>query len=315
MYFRTEITTKKEHDLINHTSDIILIGSCFSDNIGNKLDCFKFKTLVNPYGVIFNPIAIENAITQGINSYLYTKEDLYFYNDIWFSFHHHTKFSNNNPEKILDTINSSLSSFRLRLKKASHVIVTLGTAWVYRFLETDNIVANCHKMPQKKFVKELLTVDEIIESLEASIALLKSFNNDVMLIFTVSPIRHLKDGFIENQQSKSHLIAAVHSVIDARKKISYFPSYEIMIDDLRDYRFYTDDMLHPNTTAINYIWDKFTATWMSDSTIKIMSEIDIIQKSLAHKPFNPTSKKHQDFLKKIEIDIAKLIKKYPDINF
>ena len=315
MQFRTEIGISKESHLIDYDSDIILLGSCFSENIGDKLSYQKFNSLVNPYGILFHPVAIEKAITQGINQIQYTKEDLYFYNELWLSFNHHSKFSSINPDKILSDINHGITDFNLRLRSATHLIVTLGTAWVYRFIESDQIVANCHKIPQKKFSKELLSIDDISESLDAMITLIKSINKNISMILTLSPVRHLKDGFIENSLSKAHLLSAIHEVINIKKNIHYFPSYEIMLDDLRDYRFYDEDMLHPNAMAISYIWDKFRNSWMSEKTIKLSNKVESLQKSLAHRPFNPDSEQYQAFLKNMKDQINSLNRQYPNINF
>lgn len=315
MQFRTEIGISKESHLIDYDSDIILLGSCFSENIGDKLSYQKFNTLVNPYGILFHPVAIEKAISQGINQIQYTKEDLYFYNELWLSFNHHSKFSSINPDKILSDINHSITDFNLRLRSATHLIVTLGTAWVYRFIESDQIVANCHKIPQKKFSKELLSIEDISESLDAMITLIKSINKNISMILTLSPVRHLKDGFIENSLSKAHLLSAIHEVINIKKNIHYFPSYEIMLDDLRDYRFYDEDMLHPNAMAISYIWDKFRNSWMSEKTIELSNKVESLQKSLAHRPFNPDSEQYQAFLKNIKDQINSLNRQYPNINF
>ncbi|MBT8384514.1 MAG: GSCFA domain-containing protein, partial [Bacteroidia bacterium] len=250
-----------------------------------------------------------------INQIQYTKEDLYFFNELWLSFNHHSKFSSIKPEKILSKINQGIADFNLRMQSASHLIITLGTAWVYRFIEKDQIVANCHKIPQKKFTKELLSIDDISESLDAMITLIKSINKNISVILTLSPVRHLKDGFIENSLSKSHLLSAIHEVLDSKEKIHYFPSYEIMLDDLRDYRFYDEDMLHPNAMAINYIWDKFRNSWMSEKTIELSNKVENLQKSLAHKPFNPESEQHQSFLKNIKDQISSLNEQNPNINF
>ncbi|MFT7329943.1 MAG: lysophospholipase L1-like esterase, partial [Roseivirga sp.] len=198
------------------------------------------------------------------------------------------------------------STANTQLKEVSHVIITLGTSWAYRLIENDTIVANCHKVPQKKFLKELLLIDEITNSLEAIITLIKSVNNNIEIIFTVSPVRHLKDGFVENMRSKSHLLSAIHQVIAPRDHTHYFPSYEIMMDDLRDYRFYSSDMIHPNETAINYIWEAFKTVWIHEKSTDLMSEIDTIQKGLSHRPFNKNSKQHLLFLENLQLKISAL---------
>ncbi len=212
-------------------------------------------------------------------------------------------------------MNHAIQTTNQQLKESTHVIITLGTAWVYRHIESDQVVANCHKVPQKKFLKELLSVDEITESLEAIISLIREINPTVNFIFTVSPVRHLKDGFVQNQQSKALLIAAMQQVVERRNKTHYFPSYEIMMDELRDYRFYNEDMIHPNKTAINYIWNKFVSTWFSEDSLSIVEKVDKIQKGLQHKPFNPDSEVHLKFLTKIEEDINSLKVEFPYMDF
>ncbi|MEZ4841654.1 MAG: GSCFA domain-containing protein [Flavobacteriaceae bacterium] len=315
MIFRTEIPIKQQQPQIDYDGNVVLLGSCFSNNIGEKLNYFKFDTLINPYGIVFNPVAIENAIAESIEGKVYIQNDLIFFNELWLSLHHHTQFSSSKVDEVLTAINNNIELLHNALKNASHVILTLGTAWVYRYLKTDSIVANCHKIPQKEFQKELLTTEQVSTSLRNSIALIKKVNKNAVVIFTVSPVRHLKDGFIENQLSKAHLLSSIHEVITAEKNVHYFPSYEIMMDDLRDYRFYNEDMIHPNHTAIDYIWGKFTETWVSKDAYTVMNDVDTIQKGLAHKPFNPTSKQHQEFLKSIEQKINVLSKKYPSITF
>ena len=201
------------------------------------------------------------------------------------------------------------------MQQATHVVITLGTAWVYRLIEKDRIVANCHKVPQKKFLKELLSGDEISESLAAIVSLIRDFNKNVGIIFTVSPVRHLKDGFVENSLSKANLISGIHQIVEPRKQIHYFPSYEIMMDDLRDYRFYKEDMLHPNKTAVDYIWENFKKTWINEEAFSFMQEIDSIQKGLAHRPFNPTSEKHRMFLADLNKNMEQLTQKLPHVSF
>ena len=316
MLFQTQIPIKKESkNLIEYKSKLLLFGSCFSENIGNKLNYFKFQTLQNPFGILFHPNAIETFITNTINKKVYSEKDLIFNNERWHCFDAHSNLSSSNKTAILESLNSSITLTSKQLREASHIVITLGTSWVYRFIETDIIVANCHKIPQKKFLKELLTLDEVTNSLEAIIALLKSINKNINILFTVSPVRHLKDGFIENTQSKSHLITAIHNVVDKRNNTHYFPSYEIMMDELRDYRFYAEDMIHPNKTAINYIWEKFVNTWFSEESKSIMKEVEIIQKGISHKPFNENSEQHQKFLKNLNEKKQNIKAKFPFISF
>ena len=316
MKLQTQIPIKKQNrNLINYNSKLLLLGSCFSENIGEKLNYFKFQTKQNPFGILFHPKAIETFITYSINEKVYSEKDVIFQNERWHCFDAHSSLSSANRKKFLENLNSEISSTNKKLIEASHIIITLGTSWVYRHIENDKVVANCHKIPQKKFLKELLLINEITESLDAIIELIKSINKDVNIIFTVSPVRHLKDGFIENTQSKSHLITAIHNVIDIRKNTHYFPSYEIMMDELRDYRFYEEDMIHPNSTAINYIWEKFVTTWFLEETITPMKTIDMIQKGISHRPFNENSEEHQQFLQKLATKKEEIKKQFPFIEF
>ena len=296
MNFRTNIQLQKERNQIDYSSKLLLIGSCFSENISKKLSYFKFNTSSNPFGILFNPKVIEKLITNAINEEEYTEKNIFQLNERWHCFDAHSDLSAVNKNELLKSLNTAIEQTHQQLKNATHIIITLGTAWVYRFIETDAIVGNCHKVPQKKFLKELLTVDEIVTSLESICALINDVNPKVNIIFTVSPVRHLKDGFVENAQSKAHLLTAIHQVIDKRNKLCYFPSYEIMLDDLRDYRFYNSDMIHPNETAVNYIWEQFKHVWIHENTVSILKKVDAIQKGLAHKPFNPNSEQHQQFL-------------------
>ncbi|MGG8496645.1 GSCFA domain-containing protein [Tenacibaculum sp. TC6] len=316
MILQTQIPlSSQQYHQITYQSKLVLLGSCFSENIGHKLSYYKFQSSQNPLGILFQPKAIENLITHSINKKDYTEKDIFFYNERWHCFDAHSALSCENSEDLLTQLNTSLTASLEQLTQATHVIITLGTSWVYRHIETDTIVANCHKVPQKKFLKELLSVDEISESLEAINALLKSINSNVAIIYTVSPVRHLKDGFIENQRSKAHLLSAIHAIANTRKAVYYFPSYEIMMDELRDYRFYTEDMIHPNLTAINYIWEKFIHVWIDNTVHPTMQEVETIQKGLLHRPFNPNSEQHQVFLKNLELKIKTLSTAFPFIQF
>jgi lysophospholipase L1-like esterase len=314
MEFRTNIKLQKEYNQIDYNSKLVLIGSCFSENISKKLKYFKFQTFSNPFGILFNPITIEKLITNAINLEKYSEKSIFQLNERWHCFDAHSDISASTQNNLLHNLNSAIESTHQQLKNASHIIITLGTAWIYRLIETDTIVGNCHKIPQKKFLKELLSIDEITATLENLCTLIKDINPTATIIFTVSPVRHLKDGFIENAQSKAHLIAAIHQVSDKRNRLYYFPSFEIMMDDLRDYRFYASDMLHPNETAINYIWEQFQQVWIDEKSTLIQKEVDTIQKGLAHRPFNPNSEQHTQFLSDLQKKIT-LLKNNFNISF
>ena len=283
---------------IDYQSKIGLIGSCFVENISKKLSYFKFDNFVNPYGILFNPKAIEKALSDIVNQRKYVEDDLEFNNELWLSLHHHSSFSNKEASKTIEIINQSIEQTNSELKKTSHLIITLGTAWVYHHIETDQLVANCHKIQQSNFIKRQLSINEIVNSLNKSIELVRSISPEIKLIFTLSPIRHLKDGMIANSLSKARLLSGIHEVIDNLNTF-YFPSYEIQIDDLRDYRFYEKDMLHPNELAINCIWAIFKEVWIHPTSFSIMEEIASIQRDMQHKPFNPDSEQHQKFLKNL----------------
>jgi hypothetical protein len=315
MKLQTNIQLKKQlENPINYQSKMVLLGSCFSENIGAKFDFYKFQVLQNPFGILFHPTAIEKFIYQVVSEKVFTDNDIFFKNERWHCFDVHSSMSSSNKETLLSNLNSGIESTNLALKNATHCIITFGTSWVYRFSETDEIVANCHKIPQKKFTKELLSVNQISKSVQNIISFLIAINPEIRVIFTVSPVRHLKDGFEENSQSKAHLIAAIHA-ISKDKNVFYFPSYEIMMDELRDYRFYGEDMIHPNQIAVQYIWEKFITTWFSEEIIPIMHEIESIQKGLLHKPFHENSEKHQAFLENLEGKKRKIQERFPFIYF
>ena len=316
MKLQTQIPLQPQpHNQIDYNSKIGLFGSCFVEHIGAKFEYFKFQNFQNPFGVLFHPLAIETLITNAINEKEYTEADVFFHNEQWHCFDAHSKLSHTSKSHLLSSLNESIKTTNHQLLEVTHVIITLGTAWMYRFIETDISVANCHKVPQKKFAKTLMQVDEVTQSLQAIVSLVKSVNPSASIIFTVSPVRHLKDGFIENTQSKAHLIAAIHQIVEPRQRLYYFPSYEIMLDELRDYRFYNEDMLHPSILAVNYIWEKFQKVWITEASEKIMNAVDGIQKGLLHKPFNSNSDAHQDFLQKIEDKKTRLLSQFSHLKF
>lgn len=310
--FRTVFKPQEEKNQLSYDSKTILFGSCFSENIGEKLSYYKFDCFTNPYGILFNPIAIKNAISEIVEKKIYCEDDIFQYNDLWHSFQHHSCFSTPNKNAGLKKINESIQTAHSTLKNASHIIITLGTSWVYENKETETIVANCHKVPQKSFNKKLLSVSEITSTLDSIEKSIHKINSNATLIYTVSPVRHLKDGMIENALSKANLLAAIHQKLT--KNTYYFPSFEIIMDDLRDYRFYEKDMLHPNEIAIDYIWEIFTQTWITKESAPILKEVDTIQKGLSHKPFNEHSEAHQNFLKNLNKKIE-VLKKSQNINF
>ncbi|GLB47670.1 GSCFA domain-containing protein [Neptunitalea lumnitzerae] len=315
MKLQTNVPLEKVVHPITYNDSFLLMGSCFVTHIAEKFSYYKLPNAVNPFGVIFQPAAIAKLIERAVNVDYFTEEDLFYFNEQWHCYEVHSQLSNSDKEQCLTNLNAALDVLKTGLETSSYFVLTLGTAWVYRFIETDSLVANCHKVPQKRFLKELLTVDEVMGSVQAIVALIRSINPEIRVLTTVSPVRHLKDGFVENMRSKAHLIAGLQEVVNIRKHIYYFPSYEIMMDELRDYRFYKEDMVHPNSLAVSYIWERFVATWVAEEGKKVMEEVETVQKGLAHKPFNPTSEAHQKFLQKLHARVAVLQKEYPFMKF
>lgn len=320
MKLTTQIPIKKQSDnLINYHSKIVLFGSCFAEHIAGKFKYFKFQGTSNPFGILYHPIAIENLIVSALKQRHYDESDVFFHNERWHSFDAHSVLSSSSKEELLKNLNFAVQSTYQGIKESTHIIMTLGTAWSYKFLETGSVVANCHKVPQNQFKKELQSVQSITYSLKRVADMIQSVNPNATIIFTVSPVRHIKDGFVENTRSKAHLITAIHSLLDEKSEsdnfLNYFPSFEIMMDELRDYRFYSEDMLHPNQTAVNYIWNRFKAIWISESSQETMLEVDSIQKGVNHKPFNPKSEQHQAFLSKLEAQKNSLKARFPHLSF
>lgn len=316
MNFQTQIPISKSDFPIDYSSKIISFGSCFAENMGEKFEYFKFENVVNPFGIIFNSVSIEKLIIRCIRKQYFTENDIFQHNDLWHCYEVHSELSNSNKEEFLTTLNELIDSTHQQLLETTHVIITLGTSWVYRNIESNEIVANCHKVPQKQFTKELLSVAQIESNLQKIVSEIQTINSHCKFIFTVSPVRHIKDGFVENNVSKAHLLSAVYNFISLKKSdCVYFPSYEIMTDELRDYRFYAEDMLHPNQTAIDYIWIKFFENYVAEKEFGTMQQVCDIQKALHHKPFNPHSESHQKFLENLNSKITSIKSKLPHIQF
>ncbi|MEC7770101.1 MAG: GSCFA domain-containing protein [Bacteroidota bacterium] len=314
MELQTRIPLTPSDNPIDYQSKLVLLGSCFVENIGAKLDYFKFQNLQNPFGILFHPVAIENLVQRAIEEKTYQQEEIFEQDGIWRCFDAHSDLRSDNPEAMLHLLNQRLKGAKVGLETSSHIVITLGTAWVYGHNTSGRMVANCHKVPQKQFTKRLLSVTEIEASLDQMVKLIQKVNPKAQIIFTISPVRHLKDGFIENQRSKAQLITALHQIINGHN-VPYFPSYEIMMDELRDYRFYGKDMVHPNQLAVDYIWERFRSVWISENAFPVMEEVDAVQKGLLHRPFNPDSEAHQKFKTSLRNKITYLQERYPFMKF
>lgn len=319
MLFRSEFFPSEFKHKIKHTDSLMLMGSCFTEQIGNRLQSYKFDILQNPNGILFNPVSISHAIETYISNKQFTEDDLFFNNELFGSWLHHTQFSGIDKIEVLNEINISQSKAHSFLKKANWLVLTLGSAFIYeRVGSPDNsyssVVANCHKIPADKFNRRLLTSTEVTQILKDISDKFYKFNPTLKIVFTISPVRHLREGFVENNRSKAALIEAVHSLTN-EENIFYFPSYELVIDDLRDYRFYAEDLVHPNYAATKYIWEKFVPACIDKASQDIIDEMREINSAFAHKPFNKNSKAHQSFLAKYLSKTKELKRKFPYINF
>jgi GSCFA family len=314
MDFRRELIVRSFSEKISIKDPIMLVGSCFSDNLGEKLKHNRFNVMINPSGIMFNPVSITRSLTSYITGHPYDRSMIFKTQEWWTSWDHHTKFSHADPDVLLEMMNNSLNEAHDFLRKTKWLIITLGSAWVYQ-LDNGEVVANCHKVPTDKFRKKLLAVEDVLSSLDNLIHRLFIYNPGIKIMFTISPVRHLRDGFIENNRSKAVLIQAVHHLVDKFSNLFYFPSYELVIDDLRDYRFYAEDMVHPNYQATEYVWQKFVDACMDAGTLNVMKEINMVNAARAHKPFQPQSEAHRIFRRKQFDTLLRLEQEYPFINW
>lgn len=316
MEFRTTFSISPQEPQIDYSSQILLLGSCFVENMGEKLNYFQISNMRNPFGILYHPAAIEIFLKKVAGSESYSDADVFYHNERWHCFDAHSSLSNVNREQLVNDLNQQLATTKDYLQKATHMVITLGTSWGYKLIETGSYVANCHKLPQRRFEKQIMGVEEIVNCLQSVLKGVKVLNPNLIFIFTISPVRHLKDGVMENQLSKAHLITAVHQLLkEDPAQQHYFPSYELMMDDLRDYRFYTEDMIHPNSFAIAYIWEKFSECFISSKAGPVMEEVKAIRQGLAHRPFNVESKAHKTFLKNLERRVENLRLQYPRMEF
>jgi len=313
--FRTVIKSEPYDFKLSYHSKLMFAGSCFTEHIGKRLKELKFKVNINPFGIIYNPISLAESLDFIIENKQFCEKDLVFNNEFWHSFFHHGKFSRTNKKKTLDVINISLSESSEFLIAADFLFVTLGTAWVYYHHKTEQIVANCHKLPASEFKKYLLTENEIVKAFREVIEKIRTINKKLKIIFSVSPVRHLNNGFTENFLSKAMLRTSINKICKSNFETYYFPAYEILIDDLRDYRFYNSDLIHPNHTASGYIFDFFKNTFFSEEAETISGKIQKIISARKHRLFNPETKQSKDFVNNSLKRIRKLKEMYPFLNF
>ncbi len=313
--FRTEIEVDATQSKINYDSKLMFIGSCFANNIGDVLHKHRFNTLVNPFGVLYNPKSIEQTLIRIIDGTPYSCSDLVLHNDLWLSFDHHGSFSNADAQQCVLAINHSLALAHNFLRNTDYLFITFGTSWVYQLAENSVPVANCHKFPSSTFNRVLLNHSQVASDYQTLLIKLQQFNPNLKIVFTVSPVRHWKDGAHGNQLSKAHLLLAIDKLCQESSLCNYFPAYEIMLDELRDYRFYADDMLHPSPLAISYISQKLFESFFTSHTFSFYNDMEKLVKLKAHRPFINNSPSHQTFLKSQLNKVKELSFKYPTVDF
>lgn len=314
MEFRTKIELQNFQPAIGHNEKIMMLGSCFTENIGERLTRGMFDVDINPFGTLYNPASIAQSVDRLLEGHEFAKEELFEYQGTWHSFAHHSRFSSSNPDTALERINERFRNAADNLRQARHLIVTFGTAFVFSLEENGEIVANCHKLPAARFRRTRLSVDEIVETWTALLHRLLKVNPDLYVTFTVSPIRHLADGAHGNQLSKSTLLLAVDRLMEAIPQCRYFPSYEIQLDELRDYRFYAADMTHPSEVAVDYIYTRFSEACFSDSARQAAADCEKLYRQLHHRPLTDNAEAIARFKASTEKLRRQLLDRYPYLN-
>ncbi|HDZ41255.1 MAG TPA: GSCFA domain protein [Bacteroidetes bacterium] len=314
MKFRTEIDLKPSLLKVGYDTPVMLTGSCFAEEIGKHFCNGKMKALINPFGVLYNPLSTLRSLELIMDAEKFTGDDLYHFDNKYLSFYHDTSFSSRDSSESLKKINRSLADANRFLSGASFLFISFGTAWVYRWKEDNRVVANCHKIPAARFTRQLLKPEDIISGWLSLIEKLENFNTRLNIVFTVSPVRHLKDGAHGNQLSKSTLLLAIDRLMSLNNKLSYFPSYEIMLDELRDYRFYGKDMVHPSETAVDYLWEKFKDYYFTDHTRTIYERLLKITEATKHIITGNDSEDNAKFSKTMLGKIGSLLRDYPGID-
>jgi len=315
MNLRTSLPASTYDFGISHDDHIFCMGSCFVENIGQRLIAKKFSTELNPFGILYNPISIAKSLHFLLEDYPLPEKYLVENQGIWHSFYHHSRFSRTNKSAMLAAVTESRNRASQALQRANRLLLTLGTAFVFEHRTLQEVVANCHKLPATQFIRRRLAVAEIVEKLVPVLKQLKSEKPALEVLLTVSPVRHLRDGFVENQRSKATLILAVDALCEQLDFVQYFPAYELLLDDLRDYRFFDKDMVHPSAVAVDYVWNHFAESFFDAKTKQLNAQIDKIQQAIQHRPFQPESEAHQAFLHKQLEKLAALQQQAPQLDF
>jgi hypothetical protein len=307
---QTEVELPCFEARLGYQHPFLMVGSCFATNIGERLVRLKLPAMVNPFGVVYNPLSVSSSLKMLVDGVQLSESDLFFQNGVWNSYTHHSSFSMADKEECLATINHSLMAGSIMVRESSHVVITLGTSWAYKLKETGRIVANCHKTRASEFERIFLDAPSSTNALAEAVAALRTVNPSVKVVLTVSPIRHVKDGLVENQLSKASLVVACHKLCSDFEGVSYFPSYEIMVDELRDYRYYADDMVHPSSMAVDIIFKKFAAAAINALSKEAMEEVDKIVRAVEHIPFNREGEEYRKFCTTMARKAAELQKRY-----
>ncbi|GAA4308284.1 GSCFA domain-containing protein [Compostibacter hankyongensis] len=300
---------------LSYRHKLLLSGSCFTEEIGHLLTRYKFDVILNPHGILYNPISILTGLQACLSGRRYTQQDLFRHEGLWHSWDHHGVFSGPDPAQCLEQINRACHEGERRLKEADWLMLTFGSAQVYARREDGRIAGNCHKVPATHFTRRMLSVQEIVSALDNFIHPLFSVNPRVKILFTVSPVRYAREGVVENQVSKSTLLLAVHHLVGKFDRLYYFPAYELVIDDLRDYRFYKDDLVHPNETAIRYVWEKFSEQGMDAESRLLIAEVEKLRLAMQHRPLHAGTEAHVRFLETHSRKAAQLAGQYPGLDF
>ncbi|MFO0414600.1 MAG: GSCFA domain-containing protein [Bacteroidota bacterium] len=300
---------------ITHRQGIFLIGSCFTEHIGKELQELKFRTCMNPNGILFETESVCRSLQGYIEKKVYTEDDLFFFNDLWQSWDHHSRFSNPDKNVCLSQINESQEQANQQLKDADWLIITLGSSYTYRLIEERRWVANCHKYPGTAFEKVLVSIEDQVARLDNLIHRLFHFNNKLKIIFTISPVRHLRDGVVDNNRSKARLIETVHHLVGKFERLYYFPAYELVVDVLRDYRFYDIDLAHPNYAATQFVMEKFSDYAFDKQTLEMNREFKQLAIAGRHRPQHADTSQHQQFRKQFLQKAIAYQKDYPFLDF
>lgn len=314
MKFHLQFPVMPLPDKIGHSDHLLFTGSCFAESIGGRFRKSKFRVLINPHGILYDPFSIAGGLRDCLEGNKMNDGELFFHNGMWSSFKFHGRFSGAGKNECLDVMNASIAGAHAFLKKSSILVITFGSAFYYKHISSAAVAGNCHKLPAKEFEKQLARVEEVVETYTALIKALRSLNPALRIIFTVSPVRYIRDGVVENNRSKAVLLNAVHRLAEENSRVYYFPAYELVIDDLRDYRFYKEDLVHPNEQAQQYVFERFSEAIWSDEAKKLNERIARITAAVSHRPLHASTASHQQFLRTQMEECVLLEKQFPFLD-